>query len=211
MQLREALSQIADIRQQMADSQRFRGYRSLTTACTGVFAIIAASIQGRCVHDTMHHMNEYLIIWLACALSSIVIVGIELAVRGRRNDEPLQREMSFHAIEQMTPSLVAGALITFVLTQYAGDIAWILPGMWAILFGLGVFASRRLLPRATFIIGGFYMLAGLVMLSMRREALSAWTMGVTFGVGQISAAIMLYWNLERNRKRHHEQDIKSQS
>jgi hypothetical protein len=207
MQLREALSQIADIRQQMADAQRFRGFRSLTTAFTGILAIVAASVQGRFVHDTMHHMDVYLTIWLACALSSIAIVGIELAIRCWRNDEPLQRELSFHAIEQMTPSLIAGALITYVLTQFGGDIAWILPGVWAILFGLGVFASRRLLPKATFIIGGFYMLAGLVMLSMRRDALSAWPMGITFGVGQISGGIMLYWNLERNRERHREQTI----
>src|SRR4051812_36832472 len=106
MRLNEALSQIADIRQQIAQSQAFNGFRSLTTGFTGVVAIAAAIVQGKLVHDPMHHMNDYLMIWLLCAVVSIVIVGIELAVRCWRSDRPLQREMSFHAIEQMTPSLV---------------------------------------------------------------------------------------------------------
>jgi len=156
-------------------------------------------VQKRFVVDPIHHMNRYLTIWLIVATISMIAIGIELAIRCWRSDQPLQRELSFHAIEQMTPSLVAGALLTFVITQFAGEIAWVLPGMWSICFGLGVFASRRLLPRATFLVGGFYLLAGLVMVSMRYDALNAWTMGATFGIGQISAAALLYFTLERNR------------
>src|SRR5947209_5119601 len=105
MRLNDALSQIADIRQQIARSQSFNGYRSLTTGLTGVIAIVAAAIQRRFVSDTIHHMDRYLTIWLIAAVVSIVIVGVELAIRCWRRDRPLQREMSFHAIEQMTPSL----------------------------------------------------------------------------------------------------------
>jgi len=177
------------------------GYRSLTTGLTGMIAVVTAIVQRYMVFDPIHHMNRYLTIWLIAAVVSMLIVGVELAIRCWRSDRPLQREMSFHAIEQMTPSLVAGALLTFVITQFAGDIAWILPGMWSIFFGLGVFASRRLLPKPTFLVGGFYMLAGLYMMSLRHEALSAWTMGTTFGLGQISAAALLYFSLERNRER----------
>src|SRR3954470_5491897 len=201
MRLNDALSQIADIRQQIARSQSFNGYRSLTTGLTGAIAIVTAIVQKHMVFDPIHHMNRYLTIWLVAAVVSMLIVGVELGIRCWRSDRPLQREMSFHAIEQMTPSLVAGALLTFVITQFAGDIAWILPGMWSIFFGLGVFASRRLLPKPTFLVGGFYMLAGLYMMSLRHEALSAWTMGTTFGLGQISAAALLYFSLERNRER----------
>jgi ABC-type proline/glycine betaine transport system permease subunit len=203
MRLNDALSQIADIRQQIARSQSFNGYRSMTTGLTGVLAIVAAAVQREVVpvDDAIHHMNRYLTIWLIAALVSIVIVGVELAIRCFRSDQPLQREMSFHAIEQMTPSLVAGALLTYVITQFAGEIAWILPGIWSILFGLGVFASRRLLPKATFLVGGFYLLAGLYMISMHYKALAGWTMGATFGLVQIAAAALLYFTLERQRER----------
>ena len=104
------------------------------------------------------------------------------------------------------PSQFGRSRAKFAFTQqFAGDIAWILPGIWSILFGLGVFASRRLLPKATFLVGGFYLLAGLYMISMHYEALAAWTMGVTFGVGQIAAAALLYFTLERQRERPVEQ------
>src|SRR2546430_2489256 len=119
MRLNDALSQIADIRQQIARSQSFNGYRSMTTGLTGVIAILAAAVQRQVVPvDAIHHMNRYLIVWLVAAIVSILIVGAELAIRCWRSDEPLQREMSFHAIEQMTPSLVAGALLTYVITQF---------------------------------------------------------------------------------------------
>jgi len=199
MRLNDALSQIADIRQQIARSQAFNGYRSLTTGLTGVLAIVASMVQKRIVVDPIHHMNRYLTIWLIVATLSIVVVGIELAIRCWRADRPLQRELSFHAMEQMMPSIVAGALLTFVITQDAEEIAWVLPGMWSILFGLGVFASRRLLPKATFLVGGFYLLAGLWMVSLRYDALNAWTMGATFGIGQICAAGLLYFTLERQK------------
>ena len=81
-----------------------------------------------------------------------------------------------------------------------------LPGWWAILFGLGVFASRRLLLCWTFAIGGFYLLAGLAMLLMPRGAVfSPWTMGTTFGIGQLSAAALLYWTLEREARTYEPQ------
>ena len=45
MELREALQQISDIRQQMARSEVFRGYRSATVGFSGVLGILAAAFQ----------------------------------------------------------------------------------------------------------------------------------------------------------------------
>ena len=46
--------------------------------------------------------------------------------------------------------MVAGGLLTFVLLHQAPQCLWMLPGLWCVFFSLGVFASYRLLPRATF-------------------------------------------------------------
>ncbi len=74
-----------------------------------------------------------------------------------------------------------------------------LPGLWAVLFSLGVFASCRLLPKPTFWVGVFYLLAGCVGLIFGPGdlALSPWLMGGTFGTGQLLTACILYWTLER--------------
>jgi hypothetical protein len=69
-----------------------------------------------------------------------------------------------------------------------------------VLFGLGIFASYRLLPRPIFWVGVFYLLAGTGALGAGHGhyALSPWFMGATFGGGHFLTAGVLYWTLERN-------------
>ena len=75
-----------------------------------------------------------------------------------------------------------------------------LPGVWSVLFSLGVFASLPMLPRAAFSIGLHYLLAGLLCLRFAHgeAALAPWTMTLTFGVGQLLSAVILYCTLERS-------------
>ena len=203
MQLREALSQINEIRQQMADAQVFRGYRSATTAFTALVAAGAAAAQARWVPEPAQQVNAYLAVWCAAALVSIVVVAVEMVVRCRRADSVLQSQITRVVADQFVPSLVAGGLLTLVVARFAADGAWMLPGLWAITFSLGVFASRRFLPRSIFVVGGYYLLAGLYCLTLDRHsaALSPWTMGIMFGAGQVLTAAVLYWSLERHHGR----------
>ena len=107
------------------------------------------------------------------------------------------REVTRLALEQFAPCLLAGGLVTFVIARTRPESLSLLPGIWQILFSLGVFASYRLLPRATGAVGVFYLGTGLVCLSLGDSALSPWAMAVPFGLGQCLSAAILYWNLER--------------
>ncbi len=73
-----------------------------------------------------------------------------------------------------------------VIVRRASESAWMLPGLWAILFSLGIFASCRLLPRTVLIVGIWYLAAGVVALEFGQgnAALSPWLMGITFGIGR---------------------------
>ena len=200
MELGDALTQIADIRGQIARSGTFRGYRSVPTALSGMIALLTAAAQQRWVPDPYHWLDGYLWIWFAAAMLSLLTVAIEMIARLRRGGSIVQREMSMAAAEHFFPCLAAGALLTFVVVEYAIETAWMLPGLWMILFSLGVFSSRRFLPRQAVGVGGFYMLAGALVISMRYQAaLSPWTMGLVFGLGQLATAGLFYWKLERNR------------
>jgi hypothetical protein len=198
MQLNDALSQIAQIRRQLARSEVFRGYRAATTAFSGAVAVIAALIQSLCLPNTT---GAILILWLCAAGLSIVVVGAEMFLTCRRNASALQNEQTFAAIEQFLPSLIVGALVTFVLMRFASDQLWLMPGLWGLFFGLGVFASRPLLPRGIGAVGAWYLLAGLCSIALASPSAEfcAWHMGVIFGCGQFASAGVLYWNLERNR------------
>jgi hypothetical protein len=205
VQLHEALDQISEIRQQMAQAQVFRGYRSATTGFTVLVAAGAALAQAKWVADPLHHLDAYLAVWCGAALLSIVVVGVEMAVRSRRTGSSLQRQITLVVVDQFAPSLVAGALLTYVVAQFARELAWAMPGLWAVLFSLGLFASRRFLPRGVFLIAGYYLLAGLVCLTLDpNQALAPRTMGLTFGVGQALTAGFLYWTLERGHRRAEE-------
>ena len=202
MHLREALSQISEIRQQMADAQVFRGYRSATTAFTALVAMGAAAAQARWVPDPARHVTPYLLVWCAAAMISIVVVAAEMIIRCRRAGSSLQTRLTRVVVDQFVPSLVAGGLLTYVIAEFAADCLWMLPGLWGITFALGVFASRRFLPRSIVIVAGYYLLGGLYCLTLDRHAaaLSPWTMGILFGTGQLLTAAVLYLSLERN---HH--------
>jgi predicted membrane channel-forming protein YqfA (hemolysin III family) len=102
-------------------------------------------------------------------------------------------------VKQFLPSIAAGALLTCALVRFAEESLWMLPGLWAMLFSLGVFASCRLLPRATFWSGVYYLVAGFAALAFARDAaaFSPWAMVGTFGVGQLLTAGILYFTLER--------------
>jgi hypothetical protein len=197
MQLDDALSQVAQIRRQLAHSEIFRGYRAATTAFTGMVALAASLIQAIWLPETA---EAFLALWLGAAALSITVVGAEMFISCRRAQSALRNQMTLSAVEQFIPSLVAGGLLTWVLARYAADVLWLLPGMWAALFALGIFASRRLLPRGAGAVGFWYLFTGLcsiVFASASRTEFSAWHMAVMFGIGQFILAGMLYWNLER--------------
>ncbi len=202
MELDDALTQISEIRQQMARSQEFRGYRSATTAFSAAVAVAAAGAQWAWVPDPSDDFGRYLVIWLAAAVVSLAVVGVEMAVRSARSPSAMQRQVTLAAVDGFVPSLVAGALTTYAIAEHAPRSDELLPGLWMILFSLGIFASRRFLPRGAFAVACYYMLAGLWCLTLDGDAaLAPWTMGAVFGVGQLAGAVLLFWFLERNDAR----------
>ena len=82
MELNEALHQITEIRQQMARSQVFRGYRSATTTFSGLIAIAAALLQTLLVPNPAQHPLGYVLLWVIAASLSLVVVAAEIIMRG---------------------------------------------------------------------------------------------------------------------------------
>ena len=70
------------------------------------------------------------------------------------------------AVEQFLPSAGAGLLITLVLVRFVPWALWMLPGMWQVIFSLGVFSSCRFLPRPMIAAGAWYLLTGLVCIAL---------------------------------------------
>ena len=105
-------------------------------------------------------LSSYLVLWIGAAAISVAVFATEMTFRLARHGLTLQRQMTLLAVEQFIPCLVAGAMLTAVVVRFLPQQAWMLCGLWPMLFSLGVFALRRLLPPAIFWVGVFYMLAG---------------------------------------------------
>jgi len=199
MELRDALTQITEIRLQMARTEVFRGYRAMPAAFSGVVAVAAATIQALAIAEPQQRLGAYLSLWIGAAVVSGGSAVIEMLARARDADSSLTRAQTAMAMEQFLPCLGLGGLVTLVIARSAPMSAWILPGLWQVFYSLGIFATSRLLPRGMSAVAAFYALAGLITLAVPGDwAFSPLAMGVPFGVGQSLAAVVLYCALERD-------------
>jgi hypothetical protein len=137
----------------------------------------------------------FLLGWAAAALLSLVVIWIEMLARSRRHHSGLADAMIHQAVEQALPAGVAGLLLAVMLWKFAPEALWMLPGLWQILVSLGTFASVRLLPRSVALAGAWYFVAGfsVLLLASQSHALSPWTMGLPFVIGQSLMATILYF------------------
>jgi hypothetical protein len=192
MDSRQALSQVERIREQLARAEAIRAYRAVSVAFTGAMAILGAFVQSR---FELNELNGFLLLWLTVAAVCVIVVAVEMVLRCRISDSTLLRDATIVAARQFVPCVVAGALLTLVIYRHARDSVHLLPGLWAIIFSLGVFASRPGLPRAINFVGAYYLLAGLaiIMMAPNQPRFSAWPMAVSFGGGQLLTAAILYY------------------
>ena len=191
--LRKALGDISSIRQQMARTTVFRGYGPVTMAIIGGLALSAALFQAFVLPDPAIHLRPYLTLWLATAFICSVLSGVQMYTRARRMHSSLSDEMIHQAVEQFMPAVGAGALVTAVLVSRVASAVWMLPGLWQIIFSLGIFASVRFLPRPMIAAAAWYLACGLACLSLGdARAFSPWAMGIPFSAGQFLVAAILH-------------------
>ncbi|OYP36080.1 hypothetical protein [Rhodopirellula sp. MGV] len=205
MELRDAMQQISEIRQQMAQTEVFRGYRSLTVASSGMLGLAAAAVhttrlQPASFQSSSELLDHCLTLWLVVASINVGLVGLELLWRIKSSSDRLTGEKTRLAVEQFAPCLVIGGLLTICIQRGAPEASWMLPGLWSLVFGQGIFASRRMLPNAVIWSAMYYVICGCCWLRWgdHTQGFSALQMAISFGGGQFLSAAILYWNLERH-------------
>ena len=197
-ELRQALDDISAIRTQVARGTQFRGYGPLSVASTGILALFVAAAQSHWMAGSNQGLKAFLDVWIATAAVAVFLSALETIFRARRVHSGLAMEMIQAAAEQFLPAIVVGLLLTVVLLRIAPQDSWMLPGLWEVIFSLGVFASCRFLPRQMFGVGAWYLAAGLVclLIASGHHALSPWAMGIPFGIGQLLVAAVLRYGFE---------------
>jgi len=190
--LERALADITAIRSQLARGSEFRGYGPVTVAATGLLALLAAALQALFLPDPAGNPLGYLGLWVGMAVVAVALTGGEMIARTRRIHGGFADDMLYAAVEQFVPAGVAGTLLTVVLYRFAPQSLWMLPGLWQLVFSLGVFASCRSLPRGMFAVGVWYLVAGLATLALSASAPFSPLAMVPFGVGQLLMALVIW-------------------
>jgi hypothetical protein len=193
MRVDDALRQIESIHDQLDKSEVYRGFQVGGVAAAGVLGLAAAAMQDRLV-DADQFVPYWTAVAAVCGLSA---GGSALFAFFRREDTCTRRKTS-RLLCQFVPSLVAGVLVTWVFAH--ADLTRYLPGLWSLLFGLGVLAARPYLPRAIGWISLFYLVCGcgLLVWTMRSALPSGWQVGGVFGLGHLATALVLSRNVERD-------------
>ncbi len=179
----DALYRVSEIHAHVARGSMFRGYRATAVATMGVLALLTAVLESLLWPDIAPGGHAKIWLWLAVLCSIIGAIDVFVMRAG------LSRRTTRTAVAQLVPALVVGAVLGIVLTEQAE----LLPGIWTMVFGLGVLASKPYLPQATLGVAIFYVAAGMAMTFAAEKGVtpSPWEMGITFGVGQFVAALTL--------------------
>ncbi len=183
-ELNRALNEIQAIRRQVARTTEFRGYGPLTLCCTAAVAGIGGLVQFYALPKPWLQPAFYAALWLSVGFLSAGLILAQMLRRADRMHGGLADTMIRTAVGQFLPAAAAGLILPFVLLHGSRDVFWMLPGLWQVIFSLGVFASCRSMPWQMLLAGGWFLLTGVVCLWLGdTRALSPVTMAGSYAVG----------------------------
>ena len=194
MDLQQALSDLAEVRDRLAHVQRFEGYSGPAAFASGVAALLAGYVQFVLAPrpSTPAALHAYVTIWMSCLAAALVLNYGAVAVWVLKHRGPGAQSQFRTAARSIAPSVVLGGALTVALLDHGAY--GLLPGTWFALYALGLFASRGAIPPATLpVIFAFSALA-LIFLVTRfsADSLAWWVMPLGFGLGQIAIGTLIW-------------------
>ena len=152
-----AMDNLQFIRQTMEAAGTFTAVSGWGTVVIGATAIGAAILAG-ITHSTM----RWIFIWLCEAALSVGISVYTMALKARAAKLPLWSEPARKILFSFAPPMAGGALLTLVL--YEHGLVPLLPGVWMLLYGIGVVAAGTFSVRIVPVMGLAFMIVGALAL-----------------------------------------------
>ena len=204
VEVERALADLTEVRDRLASVQRFRGYSSRIAAGTGAIALVGGLVQLALVPhpSTMADVHIYLTIWLSCLACSLALYYTNILAWRARN-------RGLHAAYQtrtvslsILPALGVGAVLS--LSAYLQNVPAMLPGIWYACYGLGLFASRTMIPKGVMYVAAMFGLAGTALLLMPNlwPGLAWWVMPAGFSIGQFWIGRLIALETETESRTH---------
>ncbi len=152
-----AMDNLRYIRETMERSASFTHVSGIGGVVMGVVALVAA-VAARSVATR----SLWLTVWLGAAVVSLAIAVFFMARKSRAEGVSLLTGPGRKFTWSVTPSLVAGGVLTLVLAG-SGSMH-LLPGVWLLLYGAGIVTGGSHSVRPVPLMGAAFMLAGTLAL-----------------------------------------------
>jgi hypothetical protein len=152
-----AMDNLRYIRQTMEAAATFTAVSGWGMVVTGATAITAALLAGATASPA-----RWLFIWLCEACLSVAISVYAMAIKARAAKLPLWSEPARKIVFSFAPPMLVGALLTLLFLE-RGLLA-LMPGVWMLLYGVGVVAAGTFSVRIVPVMGIAFMMVGTVAL-----------------------------------------------
>ena len=177
----EALDQVRRMQTLVGDRLRFRGFSARARVIGGIVALVGGLALG-----LLHRPDSSFVHLVGWALVLFVAVGLNygaLLLWLLDRDRVRRRADWIPALESLPP-LAVGAAFSLAFVR-AGMFDY-LPATWMLCYGLANMAFRRNLPVGVYLVGLFYLGAGLACLLIPGTSFTdPRPVGFVFGIGEI--------------------------
>ncbi len=190
--LERALLDIAEVRERLAETQQFKGYSGVAAIASGLFALVAGAVQAVLVPAPQgaHENRLYFAIWLTCCAAAAIVNYGAIAHWFVSDASARDRWQTRTVGLAILPALVLGAALSFALLVH--DHVSDLPSIWYGCYGVGLFASRTMVPRGVVAIATLFLAASIVLMFVPPAmALAWWVPPAGFGLGQIAIGALV--------------------
>ena len=150
-----AVEDLRFIRETMENAASFTAVPGWGGVAMGVTALATA-----CVAPHPASARAWLITWLAAALAAFALGALSIYWKARRVGTPVHSRPGRKFLLSLFPPLIAGAVISAAI--YAAGQGHLLPGIWLLLYGVGVMSAGTFSVRVVPVMGLCFMLAGVV-------------------------------------------------
>ncbi len=148
-----ALDNLRFIRRTMEEATSFTavpGWGGVAMGITALAASVLAMLQTS--------ERNWLAVWLFEGLVAVLIGAITMRFKARRAGTELWSGPARKFLFCFAPPLFAAALLTIPL--YRAGLIGVVPGMWLLLYGVGVITGGAFSVPVIPVMGGFFMLEG---------------------------------------------------
>ena len=152
-----AMDNLRFIRQTMEAAATFTAVSGWGTVLIGATAFGAALLA-----SVTHSPTRWVFIWLSEACLSMGISVYSMAIKARAAKLPLWSEPARKIVFSFAPPMIVGALLTLLF--YERGLLGLLPGVWMLLYGVGVIAAGTFSVRIVPVMGIAFMIVGMIAL-----------------------------------------------